>query len=159
VNGNPSNWWDPMGLDVTNESNEPIVVKPESDSKKPFVVGPGEKWPGKQDGIYVNDRPYKSVDGVNLTVKKDGTVEAETKGLKQTVGQWAIGGEKSRRWLNQKEVQNWPCMDEVRKLIDEWKKKNAACDKNDARSEADESPAKKPQTPMEKPAEDKVGGK
>jgi hypothetical protein len=46
---NPLYWIDPNGLDVTNNSPDPVVVKPENGPW--FVLPPNRKWEGSPDGV------------------------------------------------------------------------------------------------------------
>jgi hypothetical protein len=66
---------DPKGLNVTNNSGCPIVVKGEEDDTAPQVIGPGQSWNYRDDGFYLpNGNVFKVPDWVDATVNPDGSV-------------------------------------------------------------------------------------
>ena len=88
---NPINFIDPWGLVVYNDSSRTIWVKPE-DTTDAIPIPPGSAWPQDQDGLADPDmhpnQVYKSVNGVDLWVNEDGSIDWRTDGE----GFWRVRG-------------------------------------------------------------------
>ncbi len=73
----PTNWSDPMGLSVKNNSSLTIWVKRESDCKT-VPVPPGGEFPGARDGVALPsthlNQIFKNVDGVDLVITAAGRI-------------------------------------------------------------------------------------
>ena len=123
VFNDPVNLNDPYGLLVINNSSSPIVVKPEVSGKPLEVLPPGERYEGKQDGLYTGDgRVYKSVDDIDVIYNKDGSVNTRVSPdsinpFITTAEQIILGGWKDNDWLKEK---GWPSQDEAKRMLDEW---------------------------------------
>ena len=123
---NPINSIDPLGLDVINNSDKPVVMKPEEDKDPPAVVPPGIPFKGKQDGIYIMNNGvitvFKTVKNIDVTISKDGSVTTSGGNLIEKTGQVCIGGFKNDAFLAK--WQNWPSKEKVKELIDKWNNEN-----------------------------------
>lgn len=117
---------DPTGLDVKNDSERPVFVKPDTDGKviirdkdgnerevdakagDSIELAAGETFVGGQDGVADPDmaggKVFKTVDGVDATIQASGEVSVSFEKLsgaaklKAMVGQAAIGGFKGEPW-------------------------------------------------------------
>ena len=68
IGNNPINKINPKGLNVTNNSGCPLVVKGEEDSTQPQVILPGQSWNYRDDGFYLsNGNVFKVPDWVDAT--------------------------------------------------------------------------------------------
>jgi hypothetical protein len=82
VLGDPINPHDPLGLMVKNYSDQPVLVKPEDNSKPIGVLPPHQEWPGSPDGVYrLPDGPWTKTPGKSylpdneVLVRPDGSVQ------------------------------------------------------------------------------------
>ena len=89
----PTNFSDPFGLSVKNNSSSTVWVKRETDCKT-VAVPPGGEYPGAQDGIALPaispNRVYKNVDGVDVEVTAAGriSISSWTQSAKQRAAEF-----------------------------------------------------------------------
>lgn len=105
---NPLRFTDPNGLEVQNNSSHSVVVKIESDPSNTQVVilPPGETYHGQNDGVYTPSGIVKNVNGTDLIINPDGTVEMINHTTVQVGGQFSgAGGHRSDTWAS---GVNWP---------------------------------------------------
>lgn len=98
---NPLRFRDPTGLEVQNNSNQTVVVKIETDPSNTQIVilPPGETYHGENDGVYTSNGIVKNVNGADLIVNPDGTVETINHTGVQIGGQLSgAGGHRSDPW-------------------------------------------------------------
>ncbi len=69
---------------VFNNSTKTIYVKPES-SAIPIKVEPGAAYLHDQDGVVASGKVIKNIDGIDLIVQRDGTVDILEKNLFITI--------------------------------------------------------------------------
>jgi RHS repeat-associated protein len=134
VGSDPINKMDPKGLNVTNNSGCPIVVKGEEDSTGPQVIGPGQSWNYRDDGFYLpNGNVFKVPDWVDATINPDGSVTTyvspavpwnSTQHYKSVPGRWFWGlwGNVVGHWNNPNDPflrknTNWPQPGDVQRMF------------------------------------------
>jgi len=102
VRNSPVNWVDPLGLRVINRSGHTVFIKPEEPGQPTIALGPGQTYPGKQDGIAVPclypGLVYKTVNNVDVMATAGGYVVHFGGSLKERGGQLIDGGWRGRKW-------------------------------------------------------------
>jgi hypothetical protein len=99
---NPLRYVDRSGLDVTNNTDRPLWVKPGPPDLPLVELPPGQTYAGDQDGFTDPTRPgrfYKTVNGVNACINTKGDIDWSTDAkspwwnqVKQLLGQLTLGG-------------------------------------------------------------------
>ena len=86
---------------VHNESNDIVYVKPENGTE-PLRLRPNEKHHGKQDGLALKGKVYKTCNRCNVVVGSNGTISRiSCEGPAANVCQAAEGGWKDKAWIDQ----------------------------------------------------------
>jgi RHS repeat-associated protein len=136
---NPVGWVDPDGLEVANETDRELIVKPDTDGTVTIrdsggnerqlevkagdsvTLQPGETFASPQDAVadpgMRGTEVLKTVDGVNVAVKQDGSIalsldpnQSLLQDVKSVAGQTLEGGWKNEAWnaqLNAKGDKGW----------------------------------------------------
>jgi RHS repeat-associated protein len=106
ADGNPTNLFDPFGLEVVNNSPNTIWVKPELTGEA-VPVAPGETYHDRQDGLALTDDGkdwvFKTVDNIDAKVTQDGLVVTHGGSIQEKIGQLVKGGWKGRDWLKEQQ--------------------------------------------------------